>query len=376
MTTASIFSDHAARLRQFMARCAVSGFARTVSDDAEFSSLALATFTLQFQQNAVYQRWCRAAAMIPDRVRHWAEIPAMPTSAFKELDVTSLAPLERTAVFHSSGTTEQRPSRHFHCTESLALYEASLLGWFRSCLMREGQGRIRLLVLTPPPADAPHSSLVHMLETLRREVGTSDTRFYGAIAEAGAWSLDERGVEAAALEACDDGEPVMLLGTAFSYVNWLDSLVADGRTLRLPSGSRVLETGGYKGRSRTLPKAELHQLLGVRLGITREQIVCEYGMSELSSQAYDVAATDETAGYSSSRHFQFPPWARVRILSPETGREVQDGEAGLVRVFDLANLWSVAAVQTEDLAIRRGTGFELVGRVAAAEARGCSLMSL
>ncbi len=299
----------------------------------------------------------------------------MPTAAFKELDVTSLAPMERTAVFHSSGTTEQRPSRHFHCAESLALYEASLLGWFRSCLMREGQGRIRLLVLTPPPADTPHSSLVHMFETLRREVGTSGSRFFGAIHEAGAWSLDERGVEVAVREAGNDGEAVMLLGTAFSYVNWLDSLVADGRTLRLPPDSRVLETGGYKGRSRTLPKAELHQLVGERLGITREQIVCEYGMIELSSQAYDVAATDETAGYSSSRQFQVPPWARVRILSPETGREVQDGEAGLVRVFDLANLWSVAAVQTEDLAIRRGTGFELVGRVAAAEARGCSLMS-
>ncbi len=50
----------------------------------------------------------------------------MPTSAFKELELTSLAPEERTAVFHSSGTTEQIPSRHFHNAESLLVYEASL----------------------------------------------------------------------------------------------------------------------------------------------------------------------------------------------------------------------------------------------------------
>ena len=48
-----------------------------------------------------------------------------------------------------------------------------------------------------------------------------------------------------------------------------------------------METGGYKGRSRSLPKAELHALITRRLGISGEHIICEYGMSELSSQAYD-----------------------------------------------------------------------------------------
>jgi hypothetical protein len=32
-------------------------------------------------------------------------------------------------------------------------------------------------------------------------------------------------------------------------------------------------------------------------------------------------------------------------------------------------------VQTEDLAIRRGGGFELIGRTKESESRGCSLMA-
>jgi hypothetical protein len=64
----------------------------------------------------------------------------------------------------------------------------------------------------------------------------------------------------------------------------------------------------------------------------------------------------------------------VRIISPETGREAGEGETGMVRVFDLANVRSVLAVQTEDLALRRGDGFELMGRAAGTAARGCSLM--
>jgi hypothetical protein len=75
------------------------------------------------------------------------------------------------------------------------------------------------------------------------------------------------------------------------------------------------------------------------------------------------------------RVFHFPPWARVQIISPETGREVDEGETGLIRVYDLANVFSVMAIQTEDLGIRRGNGFELVGRASRTEPRGCSLMT-
>jgi hypothetical protein len=45
-------------------------------------------------------------------------------------------------------------------------------------------------------------------------------------------------------------------------------------------------------------------------------------------------------------------------------------------VFDLASVFSVMAIQTEDLGTRRGDGFELIGRATLAEPRGCSLMSI
>jgi hypothetical protein len=110
-------------------------------------------------------------------------------------------------------------------------------------------------------------------------------------------------------------------------------------------------------------------------------------MSELSSQAYDQVAGDkwqvtrapEVESCHLPRgtcHFHFPPWARAQIISPESGLEVGEGETGLVRVFDLANVFSVLAVQTEDLGVRRGDGFELLGRAALAEPRGCSLMTV
>jgi hypothetical protein len=333
----------------------------------------LELFTLQFRHNPAYRKICEARRLTPETVEHWTQVPAVPAAAFKELELTSLAPDGRAAVFHSSGTTEQKPSRHFHSAESLAAYEASLWTWFAENL-RFTIYDLRLLCLTPPPEQAPHSSLVHMFETVRQKLGQPASAFVGKIEADGAWTLNFDAAIAALNASLATRHPSLILGTAFSFVHLLDYLVERDLRVELPAGSRVMETGGYKNRSRSLPKDELHALITERLGIPRENILCEYGMSELSSQAYD-SEIHPPSSILHPRVFRFPPWARVQIISPETGREAAEGETGLIRIFDLANVFSVAAIQTEDLGVRRGDGFELVGRAQLAEPRGCSLMN-
>jgi hypothetical protein len=70
----------------------------------------------------------------------------------------------------------------------------------------------------------------------------------------------------------------------------------------------------------------------------------------------------------------------VVIIDPNTGRETAEMGRGLVRVYDLANMWSIMCVQTEDLGVASGASqesgtiqFEVHGRAAGAEVRGCSL---
>ena len=372
MITTDPFLACAARLRDFIGTT-LPPRDSFPSTETLFNELALELFALQFRHNAPYQRLCEARAVTPATVSHWSSIPAVPTAAFKELDLTSLPPDGRTTFFHSSGTTGQRPSRHFHDTRSLALYEASLLAWSAPHLFadREAEERMDLLILAPSPALAPHSSLVHMLETLRGRFGSVRSRFACTLAADGAWQADLQTADELLEQSLATGRPLLLIGTAFLFVTLLDALAAQGRRITLPARSRVMETGGYKGRTRALPQMELHALITDRLDVPAEGIVCEYGMCELGSQAYDRAAFS-SAG---QRRHLFPPWARSQVVSPETGCEVEEGGAGLLRIFDLANTRSVLAIQTEDLALRRGDGFELLGRAAFAENRGCSLMT-
>ncbi len=375
MSTQSIFATQAERLRCVIASLGGGTTAPGSQQDAAFNQLALETFSLQWQHNPAYRRWCDALGVQPGTVNHWSKVPAVPATAFKDFEMTCLPAGERFRVFHSSGTTEQRPGRHFHHAASLALYEDSLHAWFRHCV-RTAVGQPRLVSLTPVSGDVPTSSLVHMFDTLGREAGFERATFCGQVASDRSWSLDADAVISALREVIAAEAPVLLVGTAFNHVHLLDDLAARGLTFNLPRGSRVLETGGYKGRSRVMSKSELHRAIRLAFSITADQIVCEYGMSELSSQAYDVGPWLRDCDASAPRAFRFPPWARAIIVSPEDGREVADGRTGRVRIHDLANLWSVAAVQTDDLAVRRGDGFELIGRATEAEARGCSLMSL
>ncbi len=341
---------------------------------AEFNFLALELFALQFENNSVYRKICEARGVTPLTMNHWTQIPAVPTTAFKELELTCLSPAERTHVFHSSGTTGQQPSRHFHNAESLAVYEASLGPWLAKNL-RLVNDDLRFLSLTPPSAQVPHSSLVHMFDFARQKLGAEVGAFVGRVGADGTWMVDFDAARAAL--TLNDSRPLLVLGTAFEFVHLLEEMAAKNTRFQLPPGSRVMETGGYKGRSRALPKAELHALITTRLGVPASHIICEYGMSELSSQAYDSELRRaEGGGRNENRVFHFPPWAHVQIISPETGREVREGETGLLRVFDLANVFSVLAIQTEDLAVRCGDGFELIGRAQLAEPRGCSLMAV
>lgn len=355
-------------MRELIRRFSSESFA---ADEPAFDLLAVDLFRAQSGSNPAYRAWLQARGVRPEQVGTWRDIPAVPARAFKELDLTSLPPDEREFVFWSSGTTGENRSRHFHSRESVALYEASLRPWFAHHLLRADGPAPRLLALTPPPAQAPNSSLVHMLDVVACGPGLHPGEiFFGRTQPDGAWDLEIPRLVAAVAAAQKADQPVVLLGTAFSFVHLLDGLAEVGGRLPLPAGSRVMETGGYKGRSREMPRAALHAALAETLGLPADDLVTEYGMSELSSQAYD-SPDPRTA----TRYFRFPPWARALVVSPDSGREVAEGERGWLRIFDLANVWSVLAVQTEDVAIRRGDGFELLGRAVAAEPRGCSRMA-
>jgi hypothetical protein len=334
-------------------------------DEARFEELALALFSHQFARCEPFARFCRARGSTPDDVASWREIPAVPSGAFKEMALRSFPPERERHVFRTSGTsTGRRGELHL---DTLALYEASLLPSFERHLLPDLGGareRMRISILAPSPLEAPDSSLSHMFGAILERRGSPESGFRVQRGELQAERLLDELEEAAAREVA-----VLLAGTAFGFVHLLEDMESAERRVALPGGSRVMETGGFKGRSRELPRDELYRRLHRALGVPPDRIVNQYGMTELGSQFYDSVLRFP----GTPRRKLGPPWARVRIIDPESGEEAAYGEIGIVTILDLANTGSVLAIQSADLGRALGDGFELVGREAGAEARGCSI---
>jgi hypothetical protein len=331
-------------------------------DAGSFEELALAAFAFQFERIAPYRRLCEGRGVTPASVTDWRQVPLVPAAAFKSLELAAEPARE---VFRSSGTTEgDLRSVHHHPYPDL--YRQVIDSSFpRFCLPHLPDGmKLPILSLIPTREQLPDSSLSFMADHVIARHGSPES----------ATPFGNRGVEVVKARSWAgarqrEGRPVLVLATAFALVQWLDGLDRLDLRFRLPPGTVLFETGGFKGRTTEIAREELLHRLGERLGIPPGQVVREYGMTELTSQCYTRALYGEDPDL-----FVTPPWVRVRILDPETLEEVPAGTPGLIAVFDLANVGSAVHLLTEDLGAADGAGFRLKGRAAGAELRGCSLV--
>lgn len=339
------------------ARAPAVSRAGALADDAAFDELAMKIHAAQRAANPVLRRFWDATPGGPPGA--WHEIPPVPAAAFRDMAIVSGTP-ER--VFRTSGTTGGGGRRGEHHVVSLDLYRAAARANYRRHLMHGAQS-LRVVSLVPNPRDVPDSSLSTMVGFIAGERGIAGIT----------WAFHPRdGMNVAAVRdfAAVAGEPVLVLATAFGLVHLLDAL--EGERIALSPGSRMMETGGFKGRSEEVDRATLYRRAERTLGIPAASIVNEYGMTELLSQAYDGVAG--TAPSQAGRLHSFPPWVRTRALDPATLAPLPPGRPGLLAHFDLANAGSVCHILTEDFGHTAADGrLRLIGRAPGAAARGCSL---
>ena len=347
------------------ARAMVAAFVADQPPPEPFDALACDLARHQAAEIEGYARLCRARGVDPAALVSAADIPAVPTDAFKLTRVATFPPASTTKIFRTSGTTAG--ARGENAVRDVATYDAAAIAFGRRWLMRDLERRVPVVVLGPSPEQAADSSLVHMCEAF--------VRTFGAPASpASTYLVDQDGIiDVGAFDervafALTNNEPMLILGTSFAFVHFIDAVGKD--TFVLPAGSRVMQTGGYKGRSREVPAAVLRSDLSRVFGIDVRSIVGEYGMTELASQFYERTLFDTAAPLGV---YAEPPWARVVPVDPDTLVPVRDGDVGIAKVIDLMNVDSAVVVLTQDQVRRAGEGFELLGRAPGAPPRGCSI---
>jgi hypothetical protein len=348
------------RVQQYIQRCRY--------DAKEFESLALEIACFQAQANPGYARLAQASGSRLNRV---GELPAVPVQAFRYARVATYPPEFDLVRFVTSGTTGAQ--RGTHAMRRTDTYRAAAITWGRQALLP--QGRRRAVVVALMPAQAPSSSLGYMAQMFMDEFGPTDEPANGFFAPSPGWLLTDQGVDVASLEAQLQRArrlnlPLLVLATALALSHLLDAL---GNTpLSVWPDTVIMPTGGFKGKARQLSAADLQARVAHAFGVDENRVVSEYGMTELSSQLYEGRRPGAQL-QSEPGCYLAPPWLHVCPVDPLTLEPVADGSSGVARFVDLANVDSAVCVVTEDVIARRGPGLELLGRLRAAPARGCSL---
>ncbi|MBQ5738207.1 MAG: acyltransferase [Alistipes sp.] len=310
-----------------------------ITHDKEFREVAMELFMHQATTCAPYAEYLSLLGVDPQSIRCIEEIPFLPIELFKSHDVYcgETAP---EIVFTSSNTGQTTPSRHMMA--SLENYRKTFTKAFESFYGNIEQWSIYGLL--PNYLEREGSSLVYMVDELIRRAGS------------GGFYLND--YERLIKDIEHDPRPKILLGV--SYALWD---VAEQYAPKLKD-TIIMETGGMKGRRKELSKSELHTIL--RNGFGVESIHSEYGMAELTSQAYS----------SGDGIFKTPSWMRILV------RDVNDafdhspqGMRGGIDIIDLANLTSCAFIRTQDLGRKLNEReFALEGRIAGSDIRGCNLL--
>jgi hypothetical protein len=339
-------------------------------DPERFDELALDLARFQAARIPAFARLARARGVNLDSARDAHVIPAVPADLFRLARVAAHPPELDAAVFRTSGTSQGEAARGAHPFRTTATYELASLTWARRLLFPE-QDRLRTIVLAPPRAEQPDSSLGFMIDLFARNLGDRVSFHVRPGIET---ALDVDGVARAAAEARDAGEPALVLATSFALVHLLEA--RQGADISLPPGSRVMQTGGFKGRSREVAAEELRVMIVGAFGVPSSHVVGEYGMTELSSQLYEstlAVALGLIPGQVRHGVYLPPPWVRVTAVEPATLAPLPEGEIGIARIVDLANVDSAVALQTADRVRVLPDGIELLGRAPGAPPRGCSL---
>lgn len=341
----------------------IEAFRKGAREPESFDELASDIARFQARNVVGFGRLCASRGVDPSTFTRADQVPAVPTEAFKLSRIFAFADSEAKVVFRTSGTTIG--ARGTHYMRDVRTYASGARTFGRSMLAGDLELPTSVLVFGSSDESTPDSSLAFMCGEFVRAWTLCAASEQTYFVRNGTLDLD--GIRSR-IAAHSHGRPVTILSTSFALVHVLDALGSE--RMILPEGSRVMQTGGYKGKSREVDVEVLRKAVSHAFGINPRYIIGEYGMTELSSQFWEATLVDPKA-----RHgvYMEPPWARVVPVDPETLAPVPDGAVGVARIEDLANVDSAVAVLAEDRVRRVEGGFELLGRLENAPARGCSI---
>jgi hypothetical protein len=289
-----------------------------------------------------------------------ADVPYLPVSLFKEMELKSTA--LPAMVMRSSGTTGQRTSRIIIDNETARRQSEALIASFRPIL---GSRRVPFLaidtkdVIKPTDLTARGGGVLGMMKFGAKTAFALNSQL----------ELDKELVENFA--RANGGEPFLIFGFTFLVWDKLYRSFADGEVDL--SNAILIHSGGWKKlEAQKVSNAEFRAALKRRFNMTN--IFNFYGFVEQIGSVF-IEGPDGLL---------YPPnFTDVIIRRGHSWEPAEVGEEGVIQVVSLLpRSYPGHSVLTEDMGVvetidagaggRFGKAIRVVGRAPKTELRGCS----
>lgn len=309
----------------------------------DWKELAIQLFHFQYNFNGIYRKYINLLGINPINIRDIKQIPCLPIELFKSFEVkTGFWQPQR--IFQSSGTGGQGRSKH--CLKDYELFEKVSEQCFES-----GFGQLSnfaILAVLPSYQENPNSSLLSMINHFISKTQTSTSGYYPPKKDAISMAVDD---------TIRLNKIPIVFGVSYALLD----LVEQGLNI---SNALIFETGGMKGKRNEMIKSELHKIL--KSGFGTDKIYSEYGMAELTAQAYSQG----NGVFMNSRYL------KIRCKEINDPFEIEKiGKTGVIECIDLSNLDTCCFIQTQDLGrMINQSHFEIMGRMHGSDLRGCNLI--
>lgn len=332
-------------------------------DDAVFNQLALKEFDIQYNNIDYLRDFYQAKGVTPETIRHWEQIPAVPSSYFKIAPIATFPLNETELALTTSGTSDHlSPSKIYRDRGCVEMYYLANKTMTKNYLFPDCE-RMRILLMVPSPKLAPTMGMAVGLEQMRQNFGTEDSMYL--ISPNGMeWEL----LFDALRNAEETGEPVAIVGATSGLVYFFNFCREQGLSFLLPTGSRICDGGGYLGTFGQCSREEYYKLCEEVLGIPEVYCVNTLGSAESATNYFDNVLRNHYLKIKGIPRYKVsPPWVRTIVVDPNSGLRLPKGKTGLLRHYDLANRANVICVQNNNLGYEVEDGFEITGR---ADAQG------
>jgi|GEM_PF-61038 len=335
----------------------------------KFNFLAIKLFFYQYTNNPVYHRIARLSGVIEKKKpSSFEEIPLLAISLFKDQKIFSGEEEEIFEIFFSSGTTQKNRSKHFLSREELKLYQLSLRNNFKRAFNLSKRTKINYLALSESYQDRPNNSLVFMFNDLAESLFKIKEPKQCFLIKNSSFDFDL--LKRVVLKSKQENCKILIVGTSLAFYNLISHLKSKQvLSFNLSKDSLIMETGGFKTQEKTISRQNFYKELSEFFDLKRENIINQYGMSEIGTQFYDFYQNN------SCKEKLIPHWCKVRILDPRNLRqELPNYKIGIIAIYDLTNLDSCAFILTEDLGFKTHQDtLQITGRLPRANLKGCSL---